>query len=387
MEDRKWSMIYLFTTTLVIATGMNLTISLVPLFLQYLGADVFQISLVTSVAGFASTLLTYFGGVFSDRYGRKLSICLGILLAAVPPFMYTLSTDWVQVIPWVILFNASIAFFSPARIAYIADRVETKDLGRVYGLMNIAWPVGGMIGPSLGGYLSDIYDWNAPFYFVTLISILSLLPAYLLQEGRRGEPTRDESEILHEEGVPIRKTLAVFFGIAFLISAGINATRPLLPLYLVGFFHLSRTEVGLFFTLSFGVITLITQLSASLIIGRYGSKRAMLHSVLLLPIAFVLLPWIDNYQLLILDYAVINGLWSVTWPTSMELLMYCIPSERRGVAAGIRQTGVRLANAVAPLMGAFLWEVFDPSFSFYASAAALILCVPLIVLVKEPETR
>lgn len=380
-------MFYLFATTLAIATGINLTVPLVPLYLQHLGADVFQISLVTSVAGFVSTLLTYFSGMFSDRYGRKLSMCLGILLAIIPPFMYTLSTDWVQMIPWVVLFNASIAFFSPARIAYIADHIEAKDLGRVYGLMNVAWPIGGMVGPFLGGYLSDIYGWDASFYFVILVSALSLLPAYLLQERGKEEVVKEVKGPPREEADSTRRTLTLFFGIGFLISTGINATKPLIPLYLVDSFHISRTEVGLFFTLSFGIITLITQISASLIIGRYGSKRAMLHSVLLLPIAFIVLPWIKNYQLLVVDYMVVNGLWSVTWPTSMELLMCCVPSERRGVAAGIRQTGIRLANAVGPLIGAYIWEAFSPAFSFYASAAAFILCVPLILLIEEPVRR
>lgn len=377
-------MVYLFSMTLAIATGANLSIPLIPLYLQDLGANVFQISLVMSVAGFSSTFLTYLGGFFSDRYGRRLSIMLAIILSAFPPLMYTFSKTWVEMIPWVLLFNTSFAFFGPARVAYIADSVDIRELGKIYGLMNIAWPIGGMIGPLFGGYLSDVYGWNASFYFVSLISAISILPAYFLQETRRSEVGEIEDESPCEEDSPLG-TLLMFFAIAFLISTGIDATRPLLPLYLLNNFQLSRTDIGFFFTLSFGVTTLITQISASIVLKRYGSKRAMLHSVLLIPIAFILLPWINNYELLILDYMIINGLWSVTWPASMDLLMRCVPRGRRGSAAGIRQTGIRLGGAIGPLVGAYLWEVFGFSFSFYSSAVAFALCVPLIILIKEPR--
>ncbi len=386
MNDESWSMIYLFSLTFVIATGVNLSVPLVPLYLRDLGADVFQISVVMSVAGLFSTLLTYLGGFFSDRYGRKLSIILAILLSAFPPFMYTFSKTWVEMIPWVVLFNTSLAFFGPARVAYIADTVDVSELGKIYGLMNMAWPLGGMVGPFLGGYLSDVYGWNASFYFVSLISAISILPAYLLRERRQSERGEIEEESLCEEDSNTR-TLILFFVIALLISTGIDATRPLIPIYLSNIFQLSKTDIGLFFTLSFGVTTLIIQISASMVLRRYGSKRAMLHSVLLIPIAFVLLPWINDYDLLILDYMAINSLWSVTWPASMDLLMRCVPRGRRGSAAGIRQTGIRLGGAIGPLVGAYLWEILGFSFSFYYSAVAFALCAPLVILIEEPRLR
>jgi DHA1 family quinolone resistance protein-like MFS transporter len=377
-------MIYLFSLTLVIATGVNLSIPLVPLYLRDLGANVFQISIVMSVAGLPATLLTYLGGFLSDRYGRKLSFILAILLSAFPPIMYTFSKTWIEMIPWVILFNTSLAFFGPARVAYIADTFNVRELGKIYGLMNIAWPLGGMIGPFLGGYLTDMWGWNASFYFVGLISAISTIPAYLLQESSRTRVGDIEDELPCEDGSNL-STLPIFFAIAVLISTGIDATRPLLPLYLSSIFQLSKTDIGLFFTLSFGVTTLITQISTSVVLKRYGSKRAMLHSVLLIPVAFILLPWIKSYNLLILDYMVVNSLWSVTWPASMDLLMRCVPRERRGSAAGIRQTGIRLGGVFGPLVGAYLWEVFGISFSFYYSAVAFALCVPLIILIREPE--
>jgi len=385
VRGETWSLIHLFIITTVIAAGINLTLPLIPLYLRELGAGVFQISLVMTIAAFASTLLTYVGGMFCDRYGRKLSIFVGILLATVPPFMYTLSVSWMEMVHWVVLFNASMAFFSPARMSYIADRSRERSLGRIFGLMNIAWPIGGMLGPLIGGYLSDVYGWNEAFYFVTLISAISFIPAYLLYEAGREEYEGEEYETPGIGRDSIRRVLGVFFTLQLLIGIGIRATRPLLPLYLSDTFHVSRTELGLFFTLSFGVTTLITQVSASMLLERYGSKRAMLHSVLPIPVAFILLPWINDYRLLVIDYMVVNGFWSVSWPASMDLLMRSVPEGKRGFAAGVRQTGVRLGGAIGPLVGAFLWETLGPPFSFYASAAAFTLSLPLILLIKEPK--
>ncbi len=372
---------------MVIAAGVDLTMPLVPLYMRDLGANIFQISLVTAAAGFFATLIAYFGGLFCDRCGRKLGIVLAISLAAFSSFMYTLCTRWEQIIPWVVLFNASLAFFAPARMAYIADRIEDRNLGRTFGMMNVAWPIGSLLGPLVGGYLSDVYGWNAAFYFVSLLSVASFLPAYLIKEERRRTSGREEHMSPSEGGESIRRTLFIFFSLQVLIGIGIGATRPLLPIYLSDTFHISRTEVGLFFTLSLGLTTLIAQISAGMILDRYGSKRAMLHSVIPIPIAFILLPLIRHYNLLMLDYMLVNGLWSVNWPASMDLLMRSVPVRKRGQAGGVRQTGVRLGEALGPLMGAYLWESFGPLFSFYASAAGFALCIPLILLINEPQTE
>jgi len=386
VKDGKWDLIYLFLITIIIATGVNLTLPLVPLFLRDLGANVFQISLVVTLAGIVSTILTYVGGLFCDRYGRKRSIILGILLAGVSTFMYTFCESWEQTILWVILFDTSMSFFSPARMAYIGDIGREGSLGRVFGMMNLAWPIGGMIGPLIGGYLSDLYGWDIPFHFVALISLLGLLPAYLLRMVESDGTEREESEAseaIYWDDPSLKRTLFIFFAIQLLMGVGIRISRLLIPLYLSDVFRVSRTEIGLFFTISFGVTTMITQISASLFLDRYGSKKAMLHSTLLIPGAFILFPLLESYPLLILDYMLVNGLWSVNWPASMDLLMRSVPTDRKGFAAGIRQTGVRMGNALGPLVGAYLWESFGVSFSFYASALSFALCIPLILMIKE----
>ena len=79
----------------------------------------------------------------------------------------------------------------------------------------------------------------------------------------------------------------------------------------------------------------------------------------------------------------INGLWSMTWPASISLLMEHTPRKRRGLSSGLTQTGIMLGFTMGPYIGGFLWETLGRTFPYIASAFFLILCLPVIPFMKE----
>ncbi|MCJ7609261.1 MFS transporter [Candidatus Bathyarchaeota archaeon] len=149
----------LFLVDLMMSLGMNLTDSLRSLYIESLGATVLQISLVVSATGMAGTLMRVPSGLFSDNYGRKKIIIASILMAASPPFLYTLSRSWDQLIPWGLVYSSAFALYMPSRMALLADLTPVEQRTKVYSILGLAWPLGSILGPALAGVIQVTQGW------------------------------------------------------------------------------------------------------------------------------------------------------------------------------------------------------------------------------------
>ena len=81
-------LVLLFIVTFTMSLGMNSINPIWPLFIVSLGATVFEVSYVISLSGIAGTVLRGPSGIISDRIGRRTTILISIILAAIPPILY-----------------------------------------------------------------------------------------------------------------------------------------------------------------------------------------------------------------------------------------------------------------------------------------------------------
>ena len=374
----------LFIINLITAVCIDMIIPLFPLFVQGLGASVFEISLVLFAQGLLSTALMIPSGLLSGRYGRKRMIALSTLMLGLPPLFYTFVTSWEQTIPWAMMFMGAFSVFLPSRMTLIADSTEPETRATVYGIMNIAWPIGSIIGPVIGGFLADHYGWNYSFYLVTCMCLLCLVPALLLREPCRG--SEQEKETKPQETFFNRKMLFILTVFSFFLifgTTGRGILNPVIPLYLTERFQKSKTQVGLFFSAGLGVATLMAQIPSGLLADRYGRKKFMACCVSMIPVLSMLWPWLNSYVLLMILFMLVTGLWSTTWPASTAYLMDLTPTLKRGITIALRQTAIRLGFTIGPLVGGYLWEAYGPTASFYASAISFATSFLLVLLLKE----
>jgi len=345
--------------------GMNLTNSLWPLYVKSLGATVLQVSFVISLMNAAGTLLRVPSGYVSDRYGRRKIIITSILLAAFPPLLYALSVGWEQLIPWGIVYSIAFALFMPSRMAMVADYTPTARRTRVYSIMNLAWSSGSIVGPAVGGLLESFHGWNAVFFVAVFLYILCLMPGFLLPKLSR-QDFEEGRESLAEEGrldLAFFRPLLAFFLLDLFIGLGMGTVSSINPIYLTDRFNATTAETGLFISVGFGLTTILTQVPASMLADKFGKGRFITVCLALIPPLFLLWTVVDNILLLLLVNMAINGLWSMTWPAFISLLMEHTPRNRRGVSSGITQSGIMLGFTVGPAIGGYLWEEFGKAFT------------------------
>ena len=376
----------LFFINVSISLSSSLVSPLFPLFLDNLGATVSEISFVLFTGGVAATIFMVPSGLLSDRFRRRNMLILSSIMSGAAAFYLTTVQSWTQSVFGIMLFLSAFSIFVPARHTMIADNADPSVMTTTYSLMNVAWPIGSMIGPALGGFLADRYGWNYTFYVATLVSLASIIPTYFFKRTYKGDKKRDKKkfkgELFKRDFIIL---LIVFSLFQIFASAAMGIMDPVVPLYLTQTFNVDKTTVGFFFSMGIGVATLLAQFPSGVLADKYGRKRVLAYSILPLPFILLLWPYVQNYLFIAVLYMFIMGLWSMTWSVAVAYLMALTPTLERGVVISIRQAAIRLGFTVGPLIGGYFWVAHGTKTPFSISAVFFALSLLLIWFLKNSE--
>ena len=142
-----------------------------------LGATSDQISWVLTSYLVASAICMPLTGYFSDVLGRKrfLLICITGFVAA--SALCGISRDLTQIVLFRMLQGVFGAALVPLSQAIMADAYPLEERGRAMAIWGLGVMVGPVLGPTLGGWLTEIASWRWTFYINLPVGALSLFLA------------------------------------------------------------------------------------------------------------------------------------------------------------------------------------------------------------------
>jgi len=144
----------------------GLLIVLTPLALDDAGWTTFAIAGVFFASGLVEVVLNPYLGRVSDRIGRLMPIRVALTASVVVAVTLAAAPDRPWVLALLICF-AAISFgslYTPG-MALTSHRAESAGLaqGLAFGVMNTAWALGELVGPTAGGALADSYGDATPY--------------------------------------------------------------------------------------------------------------------------------------------------------------------------------------------------------------------------------
>jgi DHA1 family multidrug resistance protein-like MFS transporter len=379
-----------FAASLMFSLSRTLVDSLFPLYLQDLGAQATEISLIVTSAGLIATACMSFSPLLTQKYGAKKMLMISGGLSVVPPLALSFVNQWSFAAPWTFLHHVIFAIHLPARMLFIADQSRQGAIGRVFGYMNLVWPIASIIGPLIGGVVADMWGWSPVFYLEVAIALFGIVPLLHLPEGTRAPSTdlSHEPSYLDLLRIPsLQKSLAGFTLSQFLSSASIGLANLVIPLYLTSNFSFTKAAVGIFFSIGGGVSTLIAQIPSGYFTDRIGGKAMMLRALSIIPIALLVYPFVTDSVIMLVLYMAVSGFRSATWPASMAYIITLVSTQMRGVAIGIRQIANRLGFTLGPFLGGVLWQYSDPVVTFLAASGISFISVLAIYPIEAPMTK
>jgi MFS family permease len=155
----------------------GMLVVLVPLRLDDGGFAPFAIGAVFLAAGLIEVVVNPLLGRFSDRRGRLLPVRFALAASIVIAIAFAAARDPYPVAALTILAAISFGAFYTPGIALVSDRAEAVGLSQAigFGIMNTAWALGNMSGPSLAGVLAETGGDALPYLVGATLCLLTLL--------------------------------------------------------------------------------------------------------------------------------------------------------------------------------------------------------------------
>lgn len=137
--------------------GVSMVVPLMNLHIKSLGASPTVAGIIGSLYGIMQLFSSTFVGCWSDIVGRRYSLLTCILLSALGYFILGMSTTVylfaISRVP-VGIFKHTLSISK----ALLSDLVSERDRPLVMGRFNAASSVGFILGPVVGGYLTELKD-------------------------------------------------------------------------------------------------------------------------------------------------------------------------------------------------------------------------------------
>ena len=376
--------------------GMTGVIPFLPLYVRELGVSPDQTSLWSGfiiAAPFATAaLLTPLWGSIGDRYGQKLMVMravagLGLTVAA----MGLATNVWVLFVLRIL--QGAVSGFIASTNAFVSSNTPSDRAGYALGTLQTSISAGAIVGPLVGGAISDAFGFQMVFFVVGGLCTLSLVTVYA---GVREQPVRSSgrSGRVLKNLVYVRNdpTLMRLLLILLIGQTGVVLTGPIFPYYLEQLGAPSQNLgplagrvvrlVGLGTIASASWWGKRSDRSASPTMthwqwwgkrsDRYGYAATMRITTVIVAAGMLAQVVVPSYEWIFPIRGMIGLAVGALLPLSFSELTRRAPVANRGGIMGLASSATLLGNLLGPILCAGFASVSPLQYIFLVSASLII---------------
>ena len=189
---------YVSVFILTLATFMaGLDSSIVNVSLPKMAADLSStpteiIWIITSYI-IATAAILPISGWLATYFGRKRYYMASVFCFTIASVLCGLATNLETLVFFRILQGLSAGGIAPSEQAIIADITPRDQLGRTFAIYGLGLSVAPILGPTLGGFITDTFSWHWIFFINLPVGIISLiLVSLFVKESKQAEESTKE---------------------------------------------------------------------------------------------------------------------------------------------------------------------------------------------------
>ena len=385
-----------FLTLLNDRLSESIVFPLLPFLLASFNADGRTLGLLAGSYALAQFAATPFIGALSDRFGRRpvIAVCVSGSVLGLGLFAITLSQAWPAgaVLPLYLLFGARLidgvsGGTAATAGAVLADITPPEKRARAFGLIGVAFGLGFIIGPFLGGQLARIAVtvpiWVATgFALLNLVVVLTLLPETHPVSERRDLPRKRElnpfAQVARVIGNPAVGRLGLGFFLFFLAFNGFTA---ILVLYFKQRFNWGPELATTAFLIVGVVATVVQGGLIGPLVNRFGEWKLTLIGLGLVIAGCLLIPTTNPEQArtgVFTAVAILASGTGLVTPSLRSMVSRRLSDEGQGAALGSLQALQSLGSFLGPPLAGLGYDLLGQTSPFFVSAGLLVLVVLLV---------
>jgi len=400
MKSRPAAITFIFITVMLDMLALGLIAPVLPkLILDFRGGN--AVSAATWLGWFGTIFAAmqfFFSpvlGVLSDRFGRRPVILLSNLGLGLDYIVMALSPT----IGWLFvgrIISGISASSIPTAMAYISDVVPKEKRAGAFGMIGVAFGVGFILGPAIGGPLGDISP-RLPFWVAAGFSLANWLYGFLFVPESLPSEHRQEFTLRRANPIgslvllrshPELWKLATLQFLAYIS----HEVFVIWALYAIYRYAWNQTTIGI----SLAVVGVFTAAISGGLTGRIvawlGERRTLYIGQFFGAVGMVIAGIARGGALYIASIPVIS-MWNISFPAAQGMMTHRVSEREQGELQGAIQSLRSIAFVIGPFLfsGTFAWFI-NPKHSFqlpgapyYLAAALLFTAMLMATRVEQPQ--
>ena len=374
---RKPSLAIIFLTVFIDLIGFGIVLPLLPIYGQNFGASGFMIGVIMSSFSLMQFIFSPWWGRLSDRIGRRPVLLISTAAASVSYGCFAVGSGLSGTTGLLVLLASRVmAGFCGANLsvaqAYIADVTPPEDRSKRMGLIGMAFGLGFICGPPLGGLSLKYFGMQGPGWVAAGICAANFLFALArLPESRK--PTSEQAP--HRPGLAQwrhtlgRPKIGLLIGLFFLATFCFTCFETTLGLLVSKLFHLDlkkpddADKVAYLFAYAGFVGALVQGGAIGRAVKKLGEPRLISLSLVLVGISLAPMPFAHTWPMLLLFLGLLSIGSSLTRPPVFGMISMLTSADEQGATLGVAQGVGSVARILGPIFAATLF-VIQPSLPY-----------------------
>jgi MFS transporter, DHA1 family, tetracycline resistance protein len=384
----------IFLVMLMDIIGLTIIGPVAPYIVKRYSGEAFMVTALSGIYAAAQFLAAPALGKISDRVGRRPVLLISIFGSAIGYFIFGIGGAL-----WVLFLSRVIDGITGGNLstasAYIADVSTPQTRAKNFGLIGVAFGLGFILGPALGGLASQV-SIDAPAFLAGILSMINLglvyflLPESLPAEKRERTPmVANDFNPLVAIGEMARKSgLTVLLVINSIFALAFNGANSSTSVFFVYKFTAAPWQIGAFFVVG-GAVTFVTQMwFVQRVVGRFGEKTMAIASLVGMSAGSLLTFMLPQFWMLYPLALLQSGIGSFVWSTMGSMMASKVEPREQGLLAGVNTALMSLMGVFGPFAAGVAYDQIMPGAPLWLAAILLgIAAAAMLVVRAHVQTR
>jgi MFS transporter, DHA1 family, multidrug resistance protein len=368
----------LWIASFIAMIGMNACLPFLPLYVRVLGVTDFAeaqrwTGFVYSGAFVLSIFTVPLWGALGDKYGKKLMIVRAIFGLTLAMFLMGFAQNVWQLF-FLRIFQGGVSGFIAASVALVSSTAPEHKRGYAISFLQTSISAGMVVGPLLGGVITDTFGVRnlftivAAFCFVSGLVVVAYVEEVPNPDAANSVTPGVLENIRFAWQTPLLREVLLCIVV---VQAGLNFTPPIMAY----FFEQKGAPAQFLATITgvsiglVGVLTVIVAPRWGIMSDRRGFTWVMIRILPWLGLATVLQGFVPRYEWIFPLRVVIGIFAGAAIPTLYAALSKHSPNERNGGIIGLASSATLVGGLVAPILCGWIASTIGMTWCFVISGA------------------
>ena len=391
-QTKKRALRIIFLIMLMDVIGMSIMFPIAPYIVQRYSSEALMVTMLTVIYAGAQFFAAPALGKISDRVGRRPVLLVSVFGSAIGYFIFGIGGAL-----WVLFLGRLIDGITGGNIstasAYLIDISKPEERAKNFTLLGMAYGVGFILGPALGGVLGH-WRLDLPVYTAGIIFLISTALVYFQLPESLPVERRAKNRLVPNDFNPfasvarmmVKPGLGLILLIVALFNFSFDGVNSVTGVFIKNKFGASPLTLGLLMV-SVGIATAFVQATMmDRSVKHYGEKRMALVGLLASVIGWPLIALAPASWMLFPITFLQSGITGFIWATTGTLAANQVHEHEQGQLAGVNVALAGLMSMFGPLWAGAAYDHVSPASPYWMGSIILVLACLLLQRVR-PQIR